>query len=97
MSPLPTRVSLGLPALGERPRGHEVFHDGAIFEFVFDGVCMVWTDRFEKFWLPLLVPCLVLEIAVGGCDLLLVGALLLILLATLSAFLGAFTGGFGRC
>jgi hypothetical protein len=39
--PLSIQVSLGLLALGENPRGHEIFHHGAVFELVFDGVYMV--------------------------------------------------------
>jgi hypothetical protein len=69
---LPTWVSLGLLALGESPRGHEVFHHSAGFEFLFDGVRVVRIGHFAKFlemvfWLP----CLVLEIVLGGYDVLL--------------------------
>jgi hypothetical protein len=46
---LPTRVSIGLLTLGESPRGHEVYHHNAVFEFVFDGVHIVRPGRFEKF------------------------------------------------
>jgi hypothetical protein len=43
------RVPFGLLAFGESPRGHEVLHHGALLELMFDAVCMVRTDHFEKF------------------------------------------------
>jgi hypothetical protein len=55
--------------------GHVVFHHGALFELMLDGVCMDWTGRFKK--LPKVIvrlSCLVLEITLCGHNVLLVGA-----------------------
>jgi hypothetical protein len=54
-------VPFGLLAFGESPRCHEVLHHGALFDLVFDGVCMVQTSCFEKFLEVLIrLPCLAL-------------------------------------
>jgi hypothetical protein len=68
-------VSLILLAHGERSRGHEVFHYGALFELVFDRVRMVWIGHFEKFREVLIqLSRLVVGITLGGRDILLIGA-----------------------
>jgi hypothetical protein len=72
---LSARVSLRLLSLRDSPRGHEVFHHGALLELVFDVVHMVWTDRFEKFLKVLFwLSCLALEVMLGGRDILLIGS-----------------------
>jgi hypothetical protein len=66
---LSTWVSLRLLALGDNPRGHQVFHHGAAFELVFDGVHVVQTSRFKKFlYMVFQLPRLVLEIVLSGRD-----------------------------
>jgi hypothetical protein len=101
-------------ALGVIPRGHEVFHHGTLFDFelVFDRVRMVQTHQFEKFLEVLIwLSCLVLEIALGGHDILLVRVIrfLVIVVAAGSScdmlgalimppfatFLSTFADGFG--
>jgi hypothetical protein len=69
-------VPLRLLALGEAPRGHVVFHHGALFELALDRVCMIWTSHFVKF-LKVIVRLsrLVLEIVPGDRDILLIGAI----------------------
>jgi hypothetical protein len=69
-------VPLRLLALGEAPRGHVVFHHGALFELALDRVCMIWTSHFVKF-LKVIVRLsrLVLEIVLGDRDILLIGAI----------------------
>jgi hypothetical protein len=63
---------IGLPALGKSHRGHEVLH--ALFGLVFDGVCMVWADPFEKFLkMVFRLPCLALEVVLSDRDILLLG------------------------
>jgi hypothetical protein len=65
--PPPPQVSIRLLGLGESHQGHEVFHYGALFELVFDGVRMVWICRFEKFFEVLArLSYLVLEVTLGG-------------------------------
>jgi hypothetical protein len=46
---LSTRVSLVHLALGESPCGPKVFHHGAVFELVFDGVRVARTSCIQKF------------------------------------------------
>jgi hypothetical protein len=47
-SNLACRVAFELLALGESLRGHVVFHHGAFFQFMPNGVHMIGADRLEK-------------------------------------------------
>jgi hypothetical protein len=88
-----------LLALGESPRGLVVFHHGALFELVLDGVCMVWTGCF------ILLSCLEPEIMLNDSNMLLIGAFRFLVIggaafapfASLGTSLSAIVSGFGRC
>jgi hypothetical protein len=64
-------VSLGLLALGEGPRGHEVFHHATVLEPMLDGVRVVHEGLLEESvkvvcqW-----PCLALDTTPGSHDVL---------------------------
>jgi hypothetical protein len=72
-------VTLELLALGKSPRGHVVFHHGALFEVVPDDVHMIWEGHLEKL-LEVIgrLPRLALEIALGGSDMFLIGVVLIL-------------------
>jgi hypothetical protein len=94
---LSTWVSLRLLALGDNPRGHQVFHHGATFELVFDGVHVVQTSRFKKFlYMVFQLPRLVLEIVLSGRDMPLVEVVhfLVIVVAVGSGCVPSGGGGF---
>jgi hypothetical protein len=110
-SVLSIRVSLGVLALRESPRGHEIFHHYALFELMFDGLHMVQAGLFDKF-LEVVIRLLrlTLEVTLIDHDVLLVGAArflvgvvvassnydpLGVLLFPIFATFGAFAGGFG--
>jgi hypothetical protein len=107
-------VALGLPALGESSRGHVVFNHGAIFDLVPDGVCMLWGGHLEKLLRVISrLQCLVLEIALSGSDVFLIGVVVIVvaassncdplgaslwsLLTTLVTPLSTFAGSLGWC
>jgi hypothetical protein len=108
---LPAWISVGLLALGESPRGHEIFHHGVVLELVFGRVCVVQTGHFKKFheiffWLPHLV----LEISLDSRDILIRVIRFLVIavvagsdcdppgapLLPLLTTLSSFASGFGR-
>jgi hypothetical protein len=108
---LPTWISVGLLALGESPRGHEIFYHGVVLELVFGRVCVVQTGHFKKFheiffWLPHLV----LEISLDSRDILIRVIRFLVIavvagsdcdppgapLLPLLTTLSSFASGFGR-
>jgi hypothetical protein len=71
----PVPPSSFLPLERESPRSHEVFEHGAPFELVPDGIRMLRTGHFEKFLEVLTrLPYLALEVALSGCNILLVRA-----------------------
>jgi hypothetical protein len=82
---LPTRVFLELLALGECPRGHKIFHDGAVLQLMFDGVRMVQTCHFEKLLkIVLRVPHLAFEVMLDGRDVLLIGVVRFLVIAVVA-------------
>jgi hypothetical protein len=82
---LSTGVSFGLLALGVSPRVHEVFHRGTFCELMFDRVHMVRTGRFENF-IKVFARLLrwMLEIVLGVHDILLVGAINLLVIVVVA-------------
>jgi hypothetical protein len=71
---LPRRVTFGLLALGENPRGHIVFHHGTFLQLVLNRVCMIVTGCLEILLEVISVlPRLELEVMLSSDDELLIG------------------------
>jgi hypothetical protein len=79
-------ISFGLLALGESPRGHEIFYYDAFLELVLDRVHMVWTGRLEESLnVVCRLSCLALETVFSDCDVLLVEAVHFLVVVVIAA------------